>query len=117
MGHFLLREMFPNLVLRITATDADPEMLARAGRAVFSYTSVKDLPASWRQAAFVRRLEAVRGGGRWQDTPLVALSSATTPQALDRGREVGFTDYVAKSDRDALLYTLSETLAVAGGRA
>lgn len=61
--------------------------------------------------------EAVRGGGRWRDKPLVALSSMTTPETLDRGREVGFTDYVAKSDRDALLRTLAQTVAAAGDAA
>ena len=61
--------------------------------------------------------EAVRNGSRWQDKPLVALSSITTPEAIDRGREVGFTDYVAKSDRDALLETLAQTIAATGGAA
>ncbi|HVJ51983.1 MAG TPA: chemotaxis protein CheW [Aliidongia sp.] len=54
--------------------------------------------------------EAVRTTGRWRDTPMVALSSHATPQDLDRGREVGFTDYIAKFDRDALLTSLSATL-------
>ncbi|WP_448188401.1 hybrid sensor histidine kinase/response regulator [Azospirillum sp. sgz301742] len=54
--------------------------------------------------------EAVRGGSRWQAVPLVALSSHATPRDLDRGRQAGFTDYVAKFDRDALLYTLQQTL-------
>ena len=61
--------------------------------------------------------EAVRNGSRWQDMPLVALSSLTTPEAIERGREVGFTDYVAKSDRDALLETLAQTIAATGGAA
>jgi len=40
----------------------------------------------------------------------VALSSHATQRDLDRGRAAGFTDYVAKFDRDALLYTLQQTL-------
>lgn len=56
--------------------------------------------------------QAVRGS-RWQDVPMVALSSHTSPRDLDRGREVGFNDYVAKDDRDALLQTLSQTISVA----
>ncbi len=47
---------------------------------------------------------------RWNAVPIVALSSHTTPRDLDRGREAGFTDYVAKFDRDALLMSLSGTL-------
>src|SRR6266851_885899 len=61
--------------------------------------------------------EAVRSSARWQNTPLVALSSHTSPKDLDRGREVGFSDYVAKFDRDALLTTLSETLSLHRGAA
>ena len=52
----------------------------------------------------------VKTGSRWQNTPLVALSSHATPKDLDRGRTAGFNDYVAKFDRYALLDTLSEAL-------
>ena len=57
---------------------------------------------------------AVRSAGRWQDTPIVALSSHASARDLDRGRAAGFSDYVAKFDRDALLHTLSETLSERG---
>ena len=57
------------------------------------------------------------GGTRWQHVPMVALSSHATPRDLDRGRQVGFTDYVAKFDRDALLYTLQQTLSEHKGAA
>lgn len=59
--------------------------------------------------------EEVRKDERWADTPIVALSSHTTPQDFDRGRKVGFSDYVAKFDRDALMNTLSQTLRAGGG--
>jgi two-component system chemotaxis sensor kinase CheA len=62
-------------------------------------------------------VETVRNTTRWQNTPIVALSSHTTPQDMNRGREVGFSDYVAKFDRDALLHTLSETLSLQKGAA
>jgi two-component system chemotaxis sensor kinase CheA len=61
--------------------------------------------------------EAVRNSARWQNTPLVALSSHTSAKDLDRGRAVGFSDYVKKFDRDALLTTLSETLSPHRGAA
>jgi two-component system chemotaxis sensor kinase CheA len=61
--------------------------------------------------------ETIRSHGRWRNTPLVALSSHATPQDLDRGREVGFTDYIAKFDRDALLSTLSATFSLQRGAA
>lgn len=54
--------------------------------------------------------EAIRNGSHWADVPLVALSSYASEQDLKRGRDVGFSDYVAKFDRDALLETLGQTL-------
>ena len=57
---------------------------------------------------------AVRANPRWQGTPMVALSSHATAEDFDRGREAGFSDYVAKFDRDTLLQTLGETLSVKG---
>ncbi|WP_119678072.1 hybrid sensor histidine kinase/response regulator [Indioceanicola profundi] len=60
---------------------------------------------------------AVRSTERWAAVPLVALSSHASPRDLDRGRQAGFTDYVAKFDRDALLFTLQHTLAETRGAA
>ncbi len=54
---------------------------------------------------------------RWAETPIVALSSFSNPSDLARGREAGFKDYVAKTDRDALLNTLHDTLAEMRGAA
>jgi two-component system chemotaxis sensor kinase CheA len=54
--------------------------------------------------------EAVRRKERWSAVPLVAISDKATVQDLDRGRTAGFSDYVGKFDRAALLQTLSETL-------
>ncbi|MBP2297496.1 hybrid sensor histidine kinase/response regulator [Azospirillum picis] len=54
--------------------------------------------------------EAVRHGSRWQRIPMVALSSHASARDLDRGRIAGFNDYVAKFDRDALLFALQQTL-------
>jgi two-component system chemotaxis sensor kinase CheA len=61
--------------------------------------------------------EAVKNSSRWQGVPIVALSSHTSPKDLDRGRQVGFSDYVPKFDRDALLQTISETLNQCAGAA
>ncbi len=54
---------------------------------------------------------------RWAKTPIVALSSFSNPRDLARGREAGFRDYVAKTDRDALLNTLHDTIAELRGAA
>lgn len=54
---------------------------------------------------------AVREGGPWQDLPMIALSSRVEPADVERGRAAGFTDYVAKYDRVALLESLQQCLA------
>ena len=51
---------------------------------------------------------ACRAGGEWRSTPMVALTSHTTPADLARGRQAGFLDYVGKLDRGALLEALSQ---------
>lgn len=59
--------------------------------------------------------KACKSDERWRSTPIVALSSYTSAKDLERGREAGFADYVGKFDRDTLLQTMSQSLAVAGG--
>lgn len=58
--------------------------------------------------------EEIKGDDRWNETPIVALSSHTTPGDFDRGRAVGFSDYIAKFDRDLLMSALSQTLKESG---
>lgn len=45
-------------------------------------------------------------GSRWRKTPLLALSSHATAQDMDRGRAVGFDDYIAKFDREGLMRSI-----------
>ncbi len=60
---------------------------------------------------------ALRKGGRWSHLPIVALSSHASARDLDRGRHAGFTDYVAKINREALLASLEQSLASSSRRA
>ncbi len=61
--------------------------------------------------------KACRSDERWKETPIVALSSYTTANDMNRGRDAGFTDYVAKFDREALLAALSQSLSITGDAA
>ncbi|CAA7615830.1 chemotaxis protein CheW [Magnetospirillum sp. SS-4] len=61
--------------------------------------------------------QAVRSDFRWSQIPMVALSSHATEKDFERGRQVGFNDYIAKFDRDALLSTLASTIAASKGAA
>jgi len=53
----------------------------------------------------------VRAGGSWASLPMIALSSRNEPNDVEAGRDAGFTDYVAKSQREALIASLKQCLA------
>jgi two-component system chemotaxis sensor kinase CheA len=55
--------------------------------------------------------EAVRGEPQLGEMPIIALSSTATPELIERGRRVGFHDYVAKFDRQSLIAALKEQTA------
>ncbi len=59
-------------------------------------------------ATEVRRTDA------WGETPLIALSAHGTTEDLQRGRDVGFDDYVAKFDREGLVQVVNEIVACKG---
>lgn len=61
--------------------------------------------------------EALRADPRTAGLPVIALSSLTNPAALERGRQAGFHDYVAKFDRPGLIAALRETTAEMGAAA
>jgi two-component system chemotaxis sensor kinase CheA len=54
--------------------------------------------------------KAVRKDSDWGNIPIFALSALNTPESISKGREAGFTDYIAKFDRRGLLESLDETL-------
>ena len=54
---------------------------------------------------------AVRAGGPWARLPMIALSARTEPADIEAGRDAGFTDYVAKFQREALIASLRQCLA------
>jgi len=56
--------------------------------------------------------EAVREEARFANLPIIALSSYSSPESIERGREAGFHDYVAKFDRQSLVAALKEQTAV-----
>jgi two-component system chemotaxis sensor kinase CheA len=52
--------------------------------------------------------EALRADERGAAMPVIALSSVVSAEAVERGRRVGFYDYVAKFDRQGLIAALKE---------
>ena len=53
----------------------------------------------------------VRQGGAWSSLPMIALTSRSNASDVEQGRKAGFTDYVQKSQRDALMSSLRQCLA------
>jgi two-component system chemotaxis sensor kinase CheA len=52
--------------------------------------------------------ERLRAEPRTAHVPIVGLSSVISAEAIERGRQVGFHDYVAKFDRQGLIASLKE---------
>jgi two-component system chemotaxis sensor kinase CheA len=55
--------------------------------------------------------ETIRADQRLGNVPIIALSSMISPAAIERGRQAGFHDYVAKFDRPGLIAALKEQTA------
>src|SRR3954470_10130236 len=52
--------------------------------------------------------ETIKADHKLASTPIIALSSMISPAAIERGRQAGFHDYVAKFDRPGLIAALKE---------
>ena len=53
----------------------------------------------------------VRADQHLSSMPIIGLSSLVSPAAIERGRQAGFHDYVAKFDRPGLIAALKEQTA------
>jgi two-component system chemotaxis sensor kinase CheA len=53
--------------------------------------------------------EAIRADARSAHVPIIALSSLTSPATIERGRQAGFHDFVAKFDRQGLIAALKDS--------
>jgi two-component system, chemotaxis family, sensor kinase CheA len=59
--------------------------------------------------------ETIRADAHFGQMPIIGLSSLISPAAIERGRQAGFHDYVAKFDRPGLIAALKEQTAHATG--
>jgi two-component system chemotaxis sensor kinase CheA len=55
--------------------------------------------------------ESIRADNNFGQMPIIALSAMVSPAAIERGRQAGFHDYVAKFDRPGLIAALKEQTA------
>jgi two-component system chemotaxis sensor kinase CheA len=61
----------------------------------------------------VQFARAVRANGAWTHLPLIAMTAHSDMESARIGREAGFTDYVAKFERETLVSSLRANLAEA----
>jgi chemotaxis protein methyltransferase CheR len=73
-----LTHRFPSLPIRILATDTDAAMLARAHRACYPASSLRELPERWRTAAFAQRDELCCLHARYKQAVTVASHDIRT---------------------------------------
>jgi two-component system chemotaxis sensor kinase CheA len=52
--------------------------------------------------------ETIRADQNLNHLPVIAVSSLMSPAAIERGRQAGFYDYIAKFDRPGLIAALKE---------
>ena len=93
----------------VTSLEAPSEALKMCEDGVFFDVIVSDIEMP-DMNGFEFAQQVKQGDGKWANTPMIALSSHATPQDIERGMQVGFTNYVAKFDKDTLLSALSQTL-------
>ncbi len=55
--------------------------------------------------------ESIRSDAHLKGMPIIGLSALVSPAAIERGRQAGFHDYVAKFDRPGLIAALKEQTA------
>jgi two-component system chemotaxis sensor kinase CheA len=93
----------------VTAVSSGREALAilKKGRSFDALVTDIDMP----EMDGFELAEAVRGEQRFSQIPIIALSSSSSPESIERGRKVGFHDYVAKFDRQSLIAALKEQTA------
>jgi two-component system chemotaxis sensor kinase CheA len=90
----------------VTAVGTAQEALAmlNAGRAFDAAITDVDMP----EMNGFEFADAVRRNARTAELPIIALSSVVSTEAVERGRQVGFHDFVAKFDRQGLIAALKE---------
>ena len=93
----------------MTAVAAGEEALAQIKKGVKFDAIVSDIEMPGMNG--FELAEAIRADARGAQVPIIALSSLTSPATIERGRQAGFHDFVAKFDRQGLIAALKETSA------
>jgi chemotaxis protein methyltransferase CheR len=104
-----LAARFPDVRLRVTATDLDAVVLTRARSGTFSASALRELPAAWRERAFVEAAEGWRVRPEFRDAIEFRHEDIRVPQtsAADRFqlvlcRNLVFTYFELELQREIL---------------
>jgi len=104
----LLTPMLSVAGFKITAVETAEQAMDLKNRGVIFDAIISDIEMPGMNG--FEFAEALQNDELWGDIPIIALSSHTSEEDFERGRQVGFSDYVAKFDREALVSTLVQTL-------
>ena len=63
---------------------------------------------------YLNHIQQAATDGPWSELPVIALSAWASPEDVEAGCRAGFTDYVAKFDRSALLRSIEDCLSLHG---
>ncbi len=96
---------------RVTALSSATEALRQRDAGVMFDAIVSDIEMP--EMDGVQFARAVRADGPWVGLPLIAMTAHADMEHARIGREAGFTDYVAKFEREALVASLRANLATA----
>ncbi|MBK8174170.1 MAG: chemotaxis protein CheW [Rhodospirillales bacterium] len=107
----LLTPFLESLGYTVTTADDAQHALALRDRGVKFEAIISDIEMPGMDG--FEFAETVRREGNWCEMPLLALSSHASERDLARGRTAGFTDYIAKFDREGLVSSLQKTLRTA----
>lgn len=107
LWNLMVRQDYPDVELQITATDVDPVLLARAKRACYSWSSLRELPDDWRVRAFTRTNSdyCLKPAFRSAVNFLVQDIRQTVPNGLFHlvlCRNLVFTYFAVEQQRDIL---------------
>jgi two-component system chemotaxis sensor kinase CheA len=94
---------------RVTALASATEALRQRDTGVMFDAIVSDIEMPEMDGMQFAR--AVRAEGPWAALPLIAMTAYADMEHARIGREAGFTDYVAKFEREALVASLRAILA------
>lgn len=94
---------------RITAAGSAAEALRLRDAGTMFDAIVSDIEMPGMDG--IQFARAIRSGGAWARVPLIAMTAHSDADNARLGREAGFTDYVGKFEREALVASLHSNLA------